>query len=60
MNDMAQVNFRVDYELKLRAEKVCEDMGMNMTTAINIFLVNRFIRVGLCISNSSLFITKIQ
>ena len=36
---MAQVNFRVDDELKLRAEKVCEDMGMNMTTALNIFLV---------------------
>lgn len=36
---MAQVNFRVDDELKIRAEKVCEDMGMNMTTALNIFLV---------------------
>ena len=36
---MAQVNFRVDDELKIKAEKVCEDMGMNMTTALNIFLV---------------------
>lgn len=36
---MAQVNFRVDDDLKQRAEKVCESMGMNMTTALNIFLV---------------------
>ena len=36
---MAQVNFRVDDNLKIKAEQVCEDMGMNMTTALNIFLV---------------------
>ncbi|MBO5390010.1 MAG: type II toxin-antitoxin system RelB/DinJ family antitoxin [Lachnospiraceae bacterium] len=36
---MAQVNFRIDDNLKLRAESVCEDMGMSMTTALTIFLV---------------------
>ena len=36
---MAQVNFRVDDGLKIKAEKICEDMGMNLTTALNIFLV---------------------
>ncbi len=36
---MAQVSFRVDDAVKSRAEKVCEAMGINMTTAINIFLV---------------------
>lgn len=36
---MAQVNLRVDDSVKARAESVCADMGMSMTTAINIFLV---------------------
>ena len=36
---MAQVNFRVDDNVKQRAEQACEAMGMNMTTALNIFLV---------------------
>ena len=35
---MAQVNFRVDDTIKARAEKVCSSMGLNMSTAINIFL----------------------
>lgn len=36
---MAQVNFRVDDTVKMKAEKACADMGISMTTAINIFLV---------------------
>ena len=36
---MVQVNFRVDEEVKRRAELACKNMGMNMSTAINIFLV---------------------
>ena len=36
---MVQVNFRVDEEVKRRAELACKSMGMNMSTAINIFLV---------------------
>lgn len=35
---MAQVNFRVDDRIKKRAEVACSAMGLNMTTAINIFL----------------------
>lgn len=35
---MAQVNFRVDDTIKLKAESVCAAMGLNMSTAINIFL----------------------
>lgn len=36
---MVQVNFRVEEEVKRRAEIACKNMGMNMSTAINIFLV---------------------
>ena len=36
---MAQVNIRVDDLVKAKAESACSDMGMSMTTAINIFLV---------------------
>lgn len=36
---MAQVNFRVDDNIKKRAEKACADMGISMTAALNIFLV---------------------
>lgn len=35
---MAQVNFRVDDTLKLQAENICSAMGLNLSTAINIFL----------------------
>lgn len=35
---MAQVNFRVDDTIKLKAESICAAMGLNMSTAINIFL----------------------
>ena len=36
---MAQVNIRVDDIVKAKAESACSDMGMSITTAINIFLV---------------------
>ena len=39
VRDMVQVNFRVEEEVKRRAELACKNMGMNMSTAINIFLV---------------------
>lgn len=38
--EMAQavnVNFRMDADLKSSMEKVCEDMGITMTTAFTIF-----------------------
>lgn len=35
---MAQVSFRVDDDVKRLAEQVCEDIGMSMSTAINIYL----------------------
>ena len=36
---MAQtlINFRMDKELKENLEKICEELGMNMTTAFTIF-----------------------
>ena len=36
---MAQtlVNIRMDEELKKNMEKICQELGMNMTTAITIF-----------------------
>jgi len=33
-----QVTFRIDEELKKEAETVFEEMGINMTTALNAFL----------------------
>lgn len=35
---MAQINLRVDDEVKRRAERTLSDIGLSMTTAINIFL----------------------
>lgn len=36
---MAQINLRVADDVKLNAEKVCADMGLSMSAAINIFLI---------------------
>ncbi|MEL7625069.1 MAG: type II toxin-antitoxin system RelB/DinJ family antitoxin [Clostridiales bacterium] len=35
---MAQINIRIDDDLKNRAEDLFEELGMNMSTAFNIFL----------------------
>ncbi|MGI6056719.1 MAG: type II toxin-antitoxin system RelB/DinJ family antitoxin [Bilifractor sp.] len=35
---MAQVNVRIDDDVKKEAEEVLDDMGMPMTTAVTIFL----------------------
>ena len=35
---MAQVNFRVDDNIKAKAERACAAMGLTMSSAINIFL----------------------
>ena len=42
---MAQVNIRIDDELKERADNIFEDLGLNMTTAFNIF-IRQTIRQG--------------
>ena len=34
----ANLNVRVDENIKKRAEELLEDLGMNMSTAINVFL----------------------
>ena len=36
---MAQISMRVDDEIKRKAESACEQLGMNLTTAINIYLI---------------------
>lgn len=35
---MAQVNIRIDDSLKEKADKLFDELGLNMTTAFNIFL----------------------
>ena len=35
---MAQVSFRVDDDIKKKAERTFDDIGINMSTAINIYL----------------------
>ncbi len=36
---MGQISMRIDDNVKKKAEIACEALGMNMTTAINIYLV---------------------
>ena len=36
---MAQLSMRIDDTVKRKAELACEALGMNMTTAINLYLV---------------------
>ena len=35
---MAQINLRVDDDIKKQVEAVCNEVGMTLTTAINIYL----------------------
>ncbi len=42
---MAQVNIRIDDALKKKADILFEELGLNMTTAINIF-VRQTVRQG--------------
>ncbi len=36
---MAQINLRVDDDVKKKAEQACIELGLSMSTAINIYLV---------------------
>ena len=36
--ETANLNIRTDKEVKLQAEKIFDALGLNMTTAVNIFL----------------------
>ena len=36
---MTQVNFRVEDDVKANAEKALKEMGLTMSTAINMFLI---------------------
>jgi DNA-damage-inducible protein J len=42
---MAQINIRIDDELKTRADNIFEELGLNMSTAFTIF-VRQTIRQG--------------
>ncbi len=42
---MAQVNFRMDDDVKTRAEALFEELGLNLSTAINMF-VRQSLREG--------------
>lgn len=35
---MAQINLRIDDDVKRSAEQVCADIGLSLSTAINIYL----------------------
>lgn len=37
-NKLANVSFRIDKNLKVQADELFDNLGMNMTTAFNIFL----------------------
>ena len=42
---MAQINIRIDDDLKTRADHIFEELGLNMTTAFTIF-IRQTIRQG--------------
>jgi DNA-damage-inducible protein J len=42
---MAQINIRIDDELKSRADSIFEELGLNMTTAFTMF-IRQTIRQG--------------
>jgi DNA-damage-inducible protein J len=42
---MAQVNIRIDDDLKARADNIFEELGLNMSTAITMF-IRQTIRQG--------------
>lgn len=35
---MTQISVRLDNDVKIKAESVCEELGLSLSTAINIFL----------------------
>lgn len=35
---MVQISLRIDEDVKKKAEQACEDIGMSLSTAINIYL----------------------
>ncbi|MDE7186154.1 MAG: type II toxin-antitoxin system RelB/DinJ family antitoxin [Lachnospiraceae bacterium] len=45
MANTINVNIRIDEEIKRQAEGLLADMGLNMTTAVNIFL-RQVLRTG--------------
>ena len=36
--ESTNLNIRIDKEVKIAAERIFEELGLNMTTAVNIFL----------------------
>lgn len=38
MQESTNINIRMDKDVKVAAEKIFNELGLNMTTAINIFL----------------------
>jgi DNA-damage-inducible protein J len=44
---MTQINIRLDDDLKVRAEALFGELGMNMTTAITVFIRQAVLRGGI-------------
>ena len=38
MTDVTNLNIRIDRDLKMQADRLFNDMGMTLTTAINVFV----------------------
>jgi DNA-damage-inducible protein J len=38
MADVTNLNIRIDRDLKVQADRLFNDMGMNLTTAVNVFV----------------------
>jgi DNA-damage-inducible protein J len=44
---MAQVNIRIDDEVKERADRLFNELGMNFSTAVTVFVKQSLLRGGL-------------
>ena len=42
---MVNLNVRVDEDVKRRAEMICQELGLNLSTAVNVFL-RQSVRAG--------------
>ena len=58
---MAQISLRIDDDVKRSAEQVCADIGMSLSTAINIYLkkLGRERRISFEVKSDPFFLNRL-
>ena len=59
MNNSTNLNIRIDRNIKETSEKVFEDLGLNMTTAINMFIITFYANIVNMLSLFSLIVSNL-